>query len=173
MEAMSFIFEIYKNIHFRYCCRLMKNRHDAEDLFQDAWLKTAKSIQNYDASKPFKTWLFCITTNLYKDQYRKAKRWFNRFTLFRYTEEEQETQADLSSYCSIEDKMEDHELKVKLMECLSLLDDKYRIPIILFYFKEISYEDIVEILGIPMGTLKTRLHAGKKKLNQKIGGFFR
>ena len=168
---MHSIFEIHKNIHFRYCCHLTKNRYDAEELFQDAWLKTVKGIRNYNLSKSFKTWLFCITTNLYKDQYRKAKRWFNRFTFSRYTDEEPETQADLSANYSFEDKMEDHELKVKLMECLNLLDDKYRVPIILFYFKEIRYEDMVEILGIPMGTLKTRLHTGKKKLNKMIGGF--
>lgn len=165
------LYDLHKELHFKYCCRLTGSKHDAEDLFQEAWIRVMKNIGSFDASKPFKNWLFKITTNLYRDDYRKAKRRIGSIAAPDKTagDSTESGYADLAG--SVEEQVEDKELKVRLIACLNSLDDKYKIPLVLFYFKEVSYGDMVEILNIPMGTLKTRLNKGKKIIYEMIGGY--
>lgn len=164
-EVADILIERYKEPLYRFCLHLTFNRHDADDLFQDTWAKAIEKIYTFDTGRPFNTWLLSIAVNTYKDGYRKAKRWMNKFRiLFQSEGETDELDRIRDPGPSLEEQAEDKELKNSLLASLKNLEDTYRIPLILYYYKELSYESIAEILNIPLGTVKSRLNNGKKKL---------
>ena len=104
---------------------------------------------------------------IHRDRYRKAKRWLNKFMDFFSNEEKEAELSNVqSSGLSPDEQAVDNGLQKNLTDSINSLEDTFRIPIILFYFKELRYEDIAEILDIPSGTVKSRLNAGKSKLRK-------
>ena len=78
MEFMDLVIDRYKNSLYSLCRRMEINKHDADDLFQDTWVKAIKNIQGFSGKSSFTTWLYAICMNLYKDRYRKRQRWYRR-----------------------------------------------------------------------------------------------
>jgi len=166
-EAVHILIERYKSSLYKFCYHLVLNNHDADDLFQDTWVKAIKLFYSYEDSNQFKAWLFKITLNTYRDRYRKAKRWLNRIKTVFVTEEHENEIAEVEGTDrTVEEQIVDKELKDSLKDAVNKLNDTLRIPIMLFYFKELSYENIADILEIPVGTVKSRLNAGKAKLRE-------
>lgn len=158
-EALNILIERYKTALYRFCYHLTSNKQEADDLFQDTWVKAVEKIRQYDNSRAFNVWLFSIAMNNYRDKYRKAKRWLSKLTdvFGENIQSEEPTAAE---------HVEGKEVKDLLVKCINELKDSYRIPLILYYYKEISYEDIAKILDIPLGTVKSRLNSAKKKLKE-------
>lgn len=171
LDYMNDLIDLYKDSLYKFCYHLTRNKHDADDLFQDTWLKVTRYISHYDLTKKFKTWLLTITANLYKDRYRKAKRRLAK-TCYSYDTETQEEQMEnIKSKSNLPDIcLEEEEEKAQLHKAVNKLNDKLRVPIILFYFKEMDQNQIAEILDIPVGTVKSRLNAARKKLLQEMEG---
>lgn len=168
-EKLLFLIDIHMNQIYKLCCQLTNNKFDADDLFQDTWVRVVRNLDYYDESKPFNTWIYTITINLYKDKYRKQKRWLNivkdfftnekkDFELLNITEDKLDPQAHLVDKESIKE----------LEKFLNSLSDTFKIPIILYYFKEMNYNEISGILGIPLGTVKSRLSRGIQKLKKML-----
>lgn len=160
-EVLDTLIERYKLTLYRFCYHLTSNKHEADDLFQDTWVRAVEKIRQYDDSRAFNVWLFSIAMNRYRDKYRRAKRWLGKFTDI--PGENIESEEPIAS-----EQMEDKETKAILVKCINELKDSYRIPLFLYYYKEISYEDIAKILDIPLGTVKSRLNSAKKKLKKKM-----
>lgn len=166
-DLIEILIDRHKNSLYKFCYHLTSNRFDADDLFQDTWTKAVQNLEGFDESKAFGNWLFTIALNTYRDRYRKAKRWLNKFKDFFSNEEKEEELTRVpSSSPSPDEQAVENEQKNKLTQCISMLEDDFRVPIILFYYKQLKYEDIAEILGIPAGTVKSRLNAGKNKLKK-------
>jgi len=164
-DLIDILIDKYKNPFYKFCYHLTSNRYDADDLFQETWMKVVKNINLCNKDKQFEPWLYSIALNLYKDKYRKSKRWLNRIKEYFDTEvKDHEIELIDSGEPLPEDKLLYNEQKDQLKECINKLDDSFRIPIILFYFRELSYDDISEILALPLGTVKSRLSSGRKKL---------
>lgn len=175
-EAIDILIERYKDSLYKFCYHLSPVRHDADDLFQDTWVKAVQHIETYDTGKRFNTWLFSICMNTYRDKYRKAKRWLDRVKVFFSNDEMQDEFDDMESPgIPVSEYMEIKEETKILRDSINSLDDTFRIPLILFYFKELSYEDISHILDIPEGTVKSRLNSGRAKLKKamEVKGFGR
>lgn len=169
MNAADILIERYKDSHYKFCYHLANNQHDADDLFQEAWVKAIKNIQKFNVNTKFATWLYSITLNTYKDRYRKAKRWLKRVNLYFSNDTmELELKNIKSSDPVMDEKLIDEEQKHYLQKCINRLNDTYRIPIMLFYFKNLSYDQIAQILQIPVGTVKSRLNEGKRKLKKMM-----
>ena len=167
--SVNLLIEKYKNLLYKLCNNLTKNSNDSDDLFQDTWMKAFKNLDKYDLNKSFETWLYTICINTYKDKYNKRKRWINVIKDYFSNEEKEDdfnkiSKEDDSPEISIVRQEESENLK----NCLNSLDDIFRIPLILFYFKEISYKEIAEILEIPIGTVKSRINLGKKKMKSLL-----
>ncbi|TYQ15028.1 UNVERIFIED_CONTAM: RNA polymerase sigma-70 factor (ECF subfamily) [Acetivibrio alkalicellulosi] len=168
------LIDIYKQQVYKLCYQLTNNKFDADDLFQDTWVRVVKNLDYYDENKSFNTWLYTITINLYKDRYRKQKRWMNIIKDF-FTNEKKDFEFLNVSENKFhpETHLVDRESIKELEKFVGSLTDTFRIPIILYYFKEMNYTQISTILDIPIGTVKSRLSRGIQKLKKMLekGGY--
>lgn len=126
-----------------------KNREAALDILQDVIYKALISIKDLKNAQYFNTWIMRITINCSINYLKKSKR------IVQIDEKIIENKASYS---------QNTEEILDLHEALRNLDDKYRTVIILKYFKDLRLEDISEILKVPLGTVKTNLYRGLRKL---------
>jgi RNA polymerase sigma-70 factor (ECF subfamily) len=140
---------------------LCHNHHDAEDLFQETWCKAVGKIRLYDETKPFLPWLFAICINEYRDAYSKAKR--NPVATF------SEVAGDDDAVFEVADKTpvfdEEHDA---VRQAVNGLDDKLRLVVILHYFSDYGVGEVASILGLPQGTVKSRLHKAREVLRVQL-----
>lgn len=154
--------ELYSEDLSRLCLSLCLNTQDAEDLFQDTWLKAIKNYSKYNGSYPFDKWLFSICVNTFKNtlklSYNKNKAIFN-------------TLEDKEYYMnSIPDNSTlTPEAYFEMRKIISDLPKKLRTVLILKSFKDYSLKEIAEILDIPEGTVKSRLHNAKSIIKRRLG----
>ncbi|HVU06688.1 MAG TPA: RNA polymerase sigma factor [Candidatus Paceibacterota bacterium] len=155
--AFEEIVSTFEKPLWSYLVRLVGSKDDAEDLIQDTFVKIFKHIKAIDPSKNIKSWIYTIATNTAYDFLRKKKRQATT-----ELDEEYETKPDSASYYSVstEDNIETKDVAAAI-DRLNLL---YRGPIILYYKDGFSYEEIADMLSIPINTLKTRLSRAKKQL---------
>ena len=169
MHAADILIERYKSSLNKLCNKLTMNQNDSDDLFQDTWVKVFKYIKKYDEKKSFKTWIYTICVNTYKDKYNKKKRWMNIVKDY-FTNDEKSNElnkiSDGSKYT--EDMVIENDDYMSLRKKIMELDDKLRIPLVLFYFKEFNYSELSEIMDIPIGTVKSRLNTAKKRLKESL-----
>ena len=141
------------------CMTLCADKHEADDLYQDTWVKVLKRFDTYDPSRDFEPWLTRLCVNTYRDRLRRLSRSpFLNFSsnetkeafLLTATAPEQEDYSDL--YAAIDQ-----------------LPEKLRLTIILFYFQDMDIEKTAQTLGIPTGTVKSRLHKARIQLKEVLG----
>lgn len=162
---MEILIQRYKDPLYHFCLHLCKGKGAADDLFQDTWIRVMGSIQSLDPGRPFKTWLFTIAANLYKDRWRRHKRWLGLVREYHSSDLLEQQLANLEADIPAPGQnLLDCEQAKELRNCLEKLADPLRIPVILHYFQEISIQEIAEILDIPPGTVKSRLHSARSKL---------
>lgn len=167
-SAFAEIVEIYKDKVFQLCYRMLGNRHEAEDISQEAFIRAYVNIHSYDINKKFSTWLYRIATNLSIDRIRKKKPDY-------YLDAEIAGAEGLTMYSQVaadvklpEDEVESLELKELIQAEILKLPDKYRSVIVLKYIEEFSLKEIGEILELPVGTVKTRIHRGREALRRQL-----
>ncbi len=141
------------------CLTLCANVHDAEDLYQDTWLKALKNLSQYDTSRDFEPWLTQICVNTYRNVLRRVTR-SPFFDAFSTTEEKDAFFVNI-----VEVEKEDYS---KLHEAIDALPEKLRITIILFYFQEMDVQTVANTLHIPAGTVKSRLNKARKLLKEGL-----
>ena len=167
--AAQRLIEKHKILLYSLAIKLTRNKHDAEDLFQDTWVKVFRKLDSFDENKSFENWLYTICLNTYRDQYSKKKRWLNIIQDFFSTKEKDQTlQRIKNSDMSVEEQILHSDEQSNLKEQLDRLSETFRIPIILYFFHELTYKEIAEVLKIPEGTVKSRISLGKKKLKQLL-----
>ena len=145
---------------FGLCLTLCAHRQDAEDLYQDTWLKALAHFHQYDPSRPFEPWLTRICVNTYRNNLRRLVR-SPIFHGFRTGEEKDAlleavpapTQPDYGP----------------LYEAVDGLPEKLRVTVILYYFEEMDVNTTAQVLGIPPGTVKSRLNKARTKLKEVLG----
>lgn len=141
------------------CMTLCKNTFDADDLYQDTWLKVVKSIDHYDCSREFEPWLIRICVNTYRNRLRRIAR--SPLLSFSDTEEKDRVLASVAA-----PEKRDY---LPLYEAVDALPDKLRVTVILFYFRDMDLASVANILQIPAGTVKSRLHKAREMLRKKLG----
>ncbi len=126
------------------------------------------NIHSYDTSKKFSTWLYRIATNLCIDRIRKKKPDY-------YLDAEVAGTDGLNMYSQIaadqalpEEELEQVELQEFIQSEILKLPEKYRTVIVLKYIDELSLKEISDILDLPLGTVKTRIHRGREALRNRL-----
>lgn len=155
IDAWGEIVRRYKSAVYGVALGILGNSADAEDAVQDAFIRAYENLHRYDLQRKFSTWLFTITANLCKNKLRR-ERFFaplQGLSQLRGGEDPAETVAR-EERCSW------------VQEALQELDEKYRAPLVLRYYGDLDYQEIAEALGIPEGTVKTRIHRGKQALKR-------
>ena len=157
---------------FSTAMRMTRNRSDAEDLVQETFIKAWRSFTTYQQGSNLRAWLFRIMTNTYINKYNAQQRkpaeteLDDVEELFLYKRLGSVDQSQLSQ--SAEDQMlslfTDDEVKKALEE----LPDQFRIPVLMSDVEGFSYKEIAEILEIPLGTVMSRLHRGRKSMQKML-----
>ncbi|WP_077210514.1 RNA polymerase sigma factor SigW [Bacillus dakarensis] len=167
-DAYAEIVEIFKDKIFQLCYRMLGNRHEAEDMAQEAFIRAYVNITSFNINLKFSTWLYRIATNLCIDRIRKKKPDF-------YLDAEVAGTDGLTMYSQVpaettlpEEEVESIELQDTIQREISKLPEKYRTVIVLKYIEELSLNEISEILDMPLGTVKTRIHRGREALRQQL-----
>lgn len=159
---------------YNFCLKLTKDRYKAEDLFQDTWVKALEKRDQYNEDFPYEPWLMSLCINLYRDFYRRNKLTGKLFQLFSRTEVMDATIASFRDPQSTAEEQvleeEQNELLRKVLDCL---DDKYRLPLILYYYNGYSYAQIAKVLSIKEGTVKSRIFTAKSKLKERMVSYER
>ncbi|MEC9373468.1 MAG: sigma-70 family RNA polymerase sigma factor [Planctomycetota bacterium] len=161
-NAFRILMERYHDDLLRFLIRFMGDRQAAEDVFQEAFLQIHASSESFDESRRFKPWLFTIAANKGRDHHRKSAR---RPTLGLSAtlggEDEGRSFVDLMEVdvAPPESAMDARERDRLVQEAVDELPDHYREILLLAYFQKMSYSQIADILEIPLGTVKSRLHA--------------
>ena len=146
----------YEKPIYAFMFRFVRRREDAEDLTQEIFIKVLKSLHAYNIEKPFSPWLYTIATRTAYDWLRKKQRHPELFII----DDEQhpfETIDETESYTLIGDRID-------LEALLGKVKPMHRMVLLLYYQKQFSYEQIAEILAVPINTVKTHLYRAKREL---------
>lgn len=149
--------EKYGKRLYGLCLSLCRNPDHAQDLYQETWLRVIQKLDQYDNRLEFEGWLTRICVNLYRDQLRKR----NRNRIFDGFSTREEKDALLESIPAKE--KEDHR---DLHQAVGRLPDKLRITVLLYYFRALDIQSTAAALGVPPGTVKSRLHKAKILLKE-------
>jgi RNA polymerase sigma-70 factor (ECF subfamily) len=140
----------------------------AEDLAQEIFIKFYLALDRFDLSKPVGPFLFRIAHNHCVDALKKKR--IRSISLHGDRDEKFEVQIP-DSRPDPEKSFQDAELKHAIHAALAKVPLKYRSPLVMWHVEGISYAEISEILDLPMGTVKARIHRGRKMLQQKLSDF--
>ena len=161
-EAFREIITRYKNPLYAFLRRFVSQDDVVEDVFQETFLQLYTSRESFDTDRPLRPWLFTIAANKAKDALRKMQRQSSMsmgtiadagdFSL-------DEVVNILTSYeTTPEDEVSAEETAQKVRQVISEMPESLRGILILAYFEQFSYKHMAEILSIPIGTVKSRLH---------------
>lgn len=151
---------------YSFCCYLTYSKMEADDLYQDTFVKVIE-LGKIDVSNNPKSYLLSIAVRLWKNRKRKLER--RRRALVSDTMEELEQEGKLQTKkSSLEQEMIQREQKENVQHAVSGLPDKLRIVALLYYMEDRKVMEISEILHVPQGTVKSRLHKARKILREKL-----
>ena len=157
---------------FSTALRMTRSRSDAEDLVQETYIKGWRSFHTFQEGTNLRAWLFRIMTNTYINKYNAQKRKGTEVELddveelFLYKRLGSIDQSQLSS--SAEDQMLDLFTDDEVKNALESLPEDFRIPVLLSDVDGFSYKEIAEMLEIPIGTVMSRLHRGRKAMQKML-----
>ncbi len=149
---------------FNVAYKFVGSHEAAEDLTQDIFLKIFKSLDTFDRRANFQTWLISVSRNLCIDHYRSVRK-------ERETIDRQVTSDDLMPVAPgrpADAMLEQRDLAVMLRQALTKLPETLRTAVLLRDLQELSYQEIADRLGLPEGTVKSRINRGRRELARQV-----
>ena len=171
-DALAFMPQLYSA-----AVRMTRNSADAEDLVQETYLKAYRSYGTFQEGSNLKAWLYRILTNTFINTYRAKQRRpeetqlddVEDLFLYRRIGGLEAAMASRSAEDTLMDMFTDSEVK----DALDALPESFRIPVLLADVEEFSYKEIAEMLEIPIGTVMSRLHRGRKAMQRQLYDYAR
>jgi RNA polymerase sigma-70 factor (ECF subfamily) len=165
LEEFEAIFHRYKNIVFKIAYLTLGDVQEAEDVMQEVFIKVYRARDSFRPEKgQFNSWLHRITIN--QSISRRRRKSLPSFSLERLREEGLDL-PEASPQLPEEFLMKQEESK-RIQEAMSFLDRKHRAILALRYFDDLSYNEIAQVLGIPLGTVKSRINTAIKALRREL-----
>ena len=170
LELEQFITEYGREI-YSFCVSLCGSRQEADDLYQDTFLTALEKIDRIDMAGNIRSYLLSVAVRLGKNRRRK-RAWrrriaqeqeLNEQTADRITAEEMQDVSVLP-----EERILEEERLTAVRRAVSRLPDRLRVPVLLYYMEERQIMEISEILRLPEGTVKSRLHQARKRLEREL-----
>ena len=157
-EAFGILIERYEEKLTRYARRFLFYDDTGTDLVQDVFIKAYVSINSFDTGKRFSPWIYRIAHNEFINELKRKKKsavpFFNPDTIFPHPVAPE----------TADKYARDEEAREMLDTALEKLEVKYREPLVLYFFEEMSYRDIADVLRIPISTVGVRISRGKEQL---------
>lgn len=157
--------ELYGKDIFAFCRQLTYSRQEAEELYQDTFLKAMELLHKIRLEDNPKSYLLSITLRLWKNSKRKYARRRQIAGMESLAEEEQDVED--SSY-SLEDEVVARERAREVRDAVKGLAEKYRMPVYLYYMEGLTMPEIAGVLKIPKGTVKSRLYQARQLLRKTL-----
>lgn len=162
-SAFDHLVARYQDRVYNLCYRLCPNHADAADLTQTAFLKALESLSRFEARANFFTWLYRIAANEALSLRRQRRR---RPTVSLDSGDDEgrapDRLADESTPSA--DRLDQGAMIKRLEAALEQLDDEFRVAVVLRDIEDMDYSEIAEVLGVPVGTVKSRIHRGRMML---------
>jgi RNA polymerase sigma-70 factor (ECF subfamily) len=162
LEALGLLYDRYRQMVFRTALAITGDRDAANDLLQDVFLRLFRFADHIDPQRPLEPWLYRMTTNLSYSWIKRHRRWLRPL-------------EDLVEWIAGSGKDTPHEAAEfnedwrELQQGLLALPIQQRVVIVLYYLNDLSLQEISEILEVPVGTIKSRLHYGRIALRKSLG----
>ena len=166
-DAMQYTRQLYSA-----AMRMTRNPSDAEDLVQETFLKAYRAYHTFEEGTNLKAWLYRILTNTYINKYRKESRRPSEVDLgavedlYLYRNIGSEESAEAAR--TTEERVLDGLVESDIKKAVEDLPENFRLPVLLADLEGFSYKEIAEILDIPIGTVMSRLHRGRKAMQKSL-----
>lgn len=171
-DAMEYAPQLYSA-----ALRMTRNPADAEDVLQETFLKAYRAYDTFEEGTNLRAWLFRILTNTYINRYRKQIRRPSEVDLGDvedlYLYRRVGSAAVSDSLRSAEEEVLDTFVESEVKDAVESLPEHFRLPVLLADVEGFSYKEIAEIMDIPIGTVMSRLHRGRKALQKALFEFAR
>jgi RNA polymerase sigma-70 factor (ECF subfamily) len=162
LEALGILYDRHQGLVFRTALAITGDAEAAADLLHDVFLRLYRFAAHIDSQRPLEPWLYRMTTNLSYTWVKRRQRWLRPL-------------EDIADWLAIARKdtpayqaeMDDSARQVQ--QAISSLPLSHRGVVVLYYVDDLSLQEISEILDIPVGTVKSRLHYGRQALKKSLG----
>jgi RNA polymerase sigma-70 factor, ECF subfamily len=164
-EALEEIYRRYIQRVFGLCRYMLDSRESAEDAASEVFLKLQHSIDNYDGSIPFPRWLLRITGNQCVDALRRRQR--GRKVIVEVEDEAavvEPASSEPSPLGAIISKQE----RAQVRDTIARLPENYRVPLVLRYYSELSYDEIAQQLGLEKNYVAALIFRGKQEMRRRL-----
>ncbi len=164
VEAFNILIDRFSErlMHFLY--GFSKDTKLCEDLLQETFVRVYRNRHAYQRIAKFSTWLYTIAGNLARSEYRKRKR-RRLFSINAVSRDQEEYEFSLPDETYLPDRHAESTFQSKyIQEALSQIRPEFREVVVLRDIQQLSYDEIAEITGLPMGTVKSRINRGRRKL---------
>ncbi|NCO88542.1 hypothetical protein AUK04_01710 [Candidatus Roizmanbacteria bacterium CG2_30_33_16] len=156
-ELFYYLIKRYETKLRRYILRITNRKNEVDDLLQNVFIKTYKNLPTFNKELNFSSWIYRIAHNesinligsSFIQKFVSLPDWF-----------------DVGSRDEVEEKIDDEQMKKKLKNCIEKLDIKYKEPLVLFYYEEKTYEEISDILRIPVRNVGVLIHRGRLRIKK-------
>lgn len=172
IEAFEKLIFDYQKKVFNLCYRYLENYHDASELAQEVFIKVYKSIDSFKGESSLSTWIYKIAASACIDELRRRKRRIMPIEDYDHINKKSEL---TDNHFSPHEQYEKNEVKREIQEAISQLSEEYKTAIILRDIQGFSYDEIASIVGIPLGTVKSRIKRARNAIKEYLsngGNFF-
>ena len=171
-DAFEMLIAPYMQPVVNHAYMMLGDKEDAYDMAQETFVKAFVSLKSFGGQSSFKTWLFKIATNVCLDFLRKKKRRPNVLSLTVADEDAAAVMCDVADTKFSPDKIfESNELKDVILKAIGSLDAEYRAAIMLRELEGMDYKSISKVLGVSLGTVKSRINRARLQLREKLSEY--
>jgi RNA polymerase sigma-70 factor (ECF subfamily) len=169
-DALSTLVQSQQTYVYSIAMSLMHNPADAADMTQEAFIRLMRSLGTYRAETKFTTWLYRLVTNICLDGLRRRGRPIDSLDEPSSGQAGEDAQtsgerlADTDRWTQPEQELELRESAAEVREALASLQATQRLALTLHYFEDLRYEDIADVMGLPLNTVKSHIRRGKERL---------
>jgi RNA polymerase sigma-70 factor (ECF subfamily) len=160
LDALGSLYDRYHQMVYRTALGITSDTEAASDLLQDVFLRMHRFADKIDVERPLEPWLYRVTVNL-------ACSWTKRQRWLRPIEELAEWLAGDQKHSPVQ-MLEKNEARGNVEKAIATLPLAHRTVIVMYYVNDLSLQEIADILAVPVGTVKSRLHYGRHALKQEL-----
>lgn len=164
-ERFAVIVERHQRDMYNLAYRSTGDRHDAEDIVQETFLRAFRSLSKYDTTRSLRTWLYAIAVNVCRDWARRRKSRPRGTALL----------EGAGAVDTVKGPLQPHEVAIErdrqraVQRAVTALSPEYRLPLILFYMRGLPQAEIAEIMGVPISVVKNRLYRARRRMRATLG----
>ena len=162
LEALGVLYDSHQLMVYRTALAITGDADVAADLLQDVFLRLFRFAGHIDPARPLEPWLYRMTANLSYTWIKRSRRWLHPL-------EDLVERISVGGWRSLHDEVERKDEWQVVQRAVSSLPLQQRMVVVLYYLNDLSLQEISDILEVPVGTVKSRLHYGRLALKRRLG----